>query len=75
MTRPHPLLAPSPGRSRAAQRNGPFRFVSMHRVPVGFGQLFDGPADVRARVVDQDVDAAEVAFDVRGQTFDIGRRS
>ena len=54
------------------QRNGPLRLVSMHRVPVRFRQLIDLTADVGAGVVDQDVDLAEVGFDVAGQPFDVG---
>src|SRR6516165_4159437 len=70
ITRPQPFLSIPGAKAFAEERALEVRID--HAVPVGFRQLIERAADVRAGVVDQDVDVTAHGRDVGVQAFDVG---
>ena len=71
MTRPHPR-ATIRGPNVRAQRNGPFRLMSMTASQSASAICCRRSAHVDAGVVDQDVDRAEHRFDFLCEALDVG---
>ena len=72
ITRPQPRSA-MPSMNCLVTVNTPVRFDGNHRIPHVLRHLLERPVAVDARVVDQDIDAAELLVDLGGQLDDFLR--